>query len=107
MDEVTLAKESYHLILKDFGLEEDMDFEEVDIVFDWLTDYLTRQVSILLDQDFNRLLNTLYRIDISEEKTKELINLSSPETIARNIAIAIIEREKEKVISRERYRKPQ
>ncbi len=104
MDEVTLAKQSYHLILKDFGLEEDSETEEVKIAFDWLEDYLTKQVNYLLDHDFNRLLNALYRIDVSEEKVKKLINNDSPKEMARNIAKAIIERERQKIITRSQFR---
>ncbi len=104
MNEVTLARESYHLILRDFGLEEDTEIGEAKIAFDWLEDYLTTQVNYLLDNDFNRLLNALYRIDISESKTKELLQLSQSGEMARNIAKAIIERESQKVITRQQFR---
>jgi len=107
MNEVTLAKESYHLILKDFGLEEDSEIEEAKIAFDWLENYLTVKVSHLLDHDFNGLLNALYRIDISETKTKELLQLSTSENLAQNLAKAIIDREKQKVITRQQFRKLQ
>ncbi|MEP5612600.1 MAG: hypothetical protein ABJP45_10140 [Cyclobacteriaceae bacterium] len=105
MDEVTLAKESFQLILRDFGLEEDSEIEEAKIAFDWLENYLTSKVSYLLDHDFNGLLNALYRIDISESTTKELLQLTSSERIAREIAKAIINREKQKVITRQQFRK--
>lgn len=104
MNEVTLARESYHLILKDFGLEGDSEIGEAKIAFDWLEDYLTSEISFLLDHDFNRLLNALYRIDISESKTKELLQLSQNGEIARNLAKAIIERERQKVITRQQFR---
>lgn len=106
MNEVTLVKESYQLILKDFGLEDDKEIKEVEMAFDWLEDFLVRQVNYLLDHDFNHLLNALYRIDISENQVKNLLELSSSEEIALNIARAIIEREKQKVITRARYRNP-
>lgn len=104
MDEVTLASESYQLILKDFGLEEDTEIEEANIAFDWLENYLTKQVNYLLDHDFSRLLNALYRIDISESRTKELLQLSDADDISRNIARAIIEREMQKVKTRKQFR---
>ncbi|MEP1095491.1 MAG: hypothetical protein ABJG78_10295 [Cyclobacteriaceae bacterium] len=105
MNEVTLAKESYQLILKDFGLEEDSEIEEAKIAFDWLEKYLTMKVSYLLDHDFNGLLNALYRIDISESTAKKLLKLPAGDSIARDIAKAIIEREKQKVITRQQFRK--
>lgn len=104
MNEVTIARESYYLILKDFGLEEDREIEEAKIGFDWLVGYLTTAVRQLLDTDLNGLLNALYRIDVGEEKVKELLHTSTSEDIARNIAIAIIEREKQKVVTRQQFR---
>ncbi len=104
MDEVTLVKESYQLIRKDFGLAEATEVEEAQIDFDWLEGYLTKQISHLMDHDFNRLLNALYRIDIPDTQTKELLQSSDSGQIAGNIAIAIIEREKQKVITRAQYR---
>ncbi len=104
MNEVTLARDSYRLILKDFGLEGDSELEEANIAFDWLEDYLTRQVDHLLDHDFSKLVNALYRIDISEEKAKELLQMSPEGTTGRSIARAVIEREKQKVITRRQFR---
>lgn len=103
MDEVTLVRESYHLVRKDFGLEVDMEFENEKNGFGRLEDFLTKQVNYLLDHDLNRLLNALYRIDIPEETTKELLQSSQQGEIARNLARAIIEREKQKVLIRQRY----
>ena len=103
MDEVTLAKQSYQLIRKDLGLEEQMEFQEGGNEFDRLEDFLTQQVDYLLDHDLNKLLNALYRIDIPENQVKNLLQHSQQGTIARNMAKAIIEREKQKVITRQQY----
>lgn len=104
MDEVTLAKQSYQLIRKDLGLEEQMEFMKEKNAFERLENFLTQQVNYLLDHDLNKLLNALYRIDISENQVNELLNHSQPGDIARNMAKAIIEREKLKVITRQQYR---
>lgn len=103
MDEVTLVRQSYQLVRKDFGLEEEMEFENEEYPFDRLLEYLTRQVNYLLDHDLNKLLNALYRIDIPEQQTKALLQNSNEGEIASNIAQAIIEREKQKVITRQKY----
>ncbi len=103
MDEVTLVRQSYQLVRKDFGLEEEMEFENEENAFDRLLEYLTKQVNYLLDHDLNRLLNALYRIDIPEQKTKELLQNSKQGEIASGIARAIIQREKQKVITRQKY----
>lgn len=103
MDEVTLAKESYNLVRKDFGLEDVLEFGQEENDFDRLEDFLTKQVNYLLDHDLNKLLNALYRIDISENQVKSLLQNSRQGEIARNMAKAIIEREKQKVITRRQY----
>lgn len=104
MDEVTLVNESYQLVRKDFGLEVEMEFEDMENGFDRLENFLTKQVNELLDHDLTRLLNALYRIDIPEHTAKELLQGSKQGEIARNLAQAIIEREKQKVITRWKYR---
>ena len=103
MDEVTLVRRSYQLIRKDLGLEEQLEFEEGKNEFDRLEDFLTKQINNLLDHDLNRLLNALYRIDIPENRVKNLLQHSKQGEIARNVAKAIIEREKQKVITRQQY----
>ena len=103
MNEVTLVKESYHLIRKDFGLEGEWEFGQEENDFDRLEDFLTKQVNYLLDHDLNKLLNALYRIDIPENQVKSLLQNSKQGEIARNMAKAIIEREKQKVITRRQY----
>ena len=106
-NEVTLVRESYHLILKDFGPMDNLENDQAKMSFDWLEDWLTKRVNFLLDNDFNQLLNALYRIDISEENVKALLNPSVDGQIAQNIAKAIIEREKQKIITRSQFRERQ
>ena len=61
----------------------------------------------LIRNDFNRLLSILYRVDISEEKLKRTLsdhkgsNIQSAELIAQ----LMVEREAEKIRSREKYRR--
>jgi len=103
MNESTLATKSYQLICKDFGLKEELIFEGGDNEFDRLKKYLVRQVDYFLDHDLNKLLNALYRIDIPEKKVSEILHHSKQGEIALNMTHAIIEREKQKVITRLKY----
>ena len=68
---------------------------------DKLQEWLAREISILLDRDFQHLLNVLYRIDVSEEKVKQAFAAKYP---AFEIAGLIIERELKKVETRKKYR---
>lgn len=66
---------------------------------------LAERINSLLINDFPKLLQLLYRIDISETKLKSLIS-SNPETDSgRIIARMIIERQVEKVRLREHFKK--
>ena len=105
LKQMSLVQHSYQLIRKDLGLEDPFEFENNERDDDRLVTFLSNQVNYLLDHDFNKLLNALYRIDIPENKVKELLHSSKQGEIAKNIAIAIIEREKQKVITRQQYQR--
>lgn len=104
MDEFTLASHSLQLIQKDLGLEENINLERANEPFERLIEFLEKRIKFLLDTDFSGLLSALYRIDIPENKVKEILELSTPQNLARALTMAIIEREKQKVITRQQYR---
>ncbi|MBK7227716.1 MAG: hypothetical protein IPH97_02310 [Ignavibacteriales bacterium] len=66
--------------------------------------YLTEKMRNLLDKNYNLLINTLYRIDISEKKLAELFSSRNKELIPEKLADLIIERQIEKINFRKRYR---
>jgi hypothetical protein len=66
--------------------------------------YLTEKMRDLLDKNYNLLINTLYRIDISEKKLAELFSSKNKESIPERLADLIIERQIEKIEFRRRYR---
>lgn len=68
-----------------------------------LKEQLTKIINLLLDKDLQRLLNTMYRMDVSEQKFKEALTLNPPSEVAPAIAQLIIERELRKVITRRKY----
>ena len=84
---------------KDFNLE--IPGSEVSTAEDF-QQLLTEVIRHVLDNDFERLLNGLYRIDVDEEKVKRA--MASEEDVAGQIASLIIEREMQKVVTREKYR---
>ncbi|MCL1672898.1 hypothetical protein SAMN05421866_2356 [Chryseobacterium oranimense] len=70
--------------------------------FEALADYLDG----LIQSDFNRLLNILYRIDVSEEKVKRALAENQNKVPAGQvIAKLLIERETEKIKLRVKYSK--
>lgn len=68
-----------------------------------LRSYLVKVISELLDKDLNRLIQAMYRIDISENEFKSALSTINPEEIPEEIANLVIKREMEKVESRKKY----
>jgi len=66
--------------------------------------YFTEKMKDMLDKNYNLLINTLYRIDISEKKLAELFAAKNKESIPQKLAELIIERQIEKINFRKRYR---
>ncbi len=90
------------LIQKDFKLSED----EFDIDYSdhaALKERLRVILSNMLDNDFQGLLNAMYRLDIDEAKFKQVITGQEGSDISGILARMIIDREMEKVKTRIRY----
>ncbi|WP_421876229.1 hypothetical protein [Marinoscillum sp.] len=103
MDDQQLARISHQLILKDFGLSEE-EVTSPDIPED-LFDNLRRIVQHLLDHDFEKLLNVMYRIDLSEQKVKKVLTTENPKNLSKCISRMILERELQKAKTRIKYSK--
>ena len=103
INEMKLASGSYDLIQKDLGIADELDFGTGEDPFGQLHAFLTPRIQYLLDHDFGYLINAMYRIDISEEVLKEILELSKPGNIASDIAERVIIREKMKMKTRMKY----
>ena len=103
MNDENKLRESGLLISKHFDINQS-EFEIENVDYTLFLKNLTRIISYLLEKDFQRLMNGLYRIDVSEQKVNEVLNQSAPDLIAKNIAELILERELKKVETRLKYR---
>lgn len=65
---------------------------------------LVEKINSLLIEDFDRLISILYRMDVSEQKLKQLLKENATEDAAGIIADLMIERQAEKIKSRQQYR---
>jgi hypothetical protein len=70
-----------------------------------LEEALTLYANQLIQKDFQKLVTLLYRIDVSEAKLKYLLQLQRDENAGNIIAKLIIERQIEKIQSRQRFSK--
>lgn len=59
-----------------------------------------QKINELIEHDFGKLVNILYRVDVSEQKLKKLLQSNSDKDAAAIITGLIIERQKEKIKSR-------
>ncbi|MGK7390032.1 MAG: hypothetical protein ACNS60_06765 [Candidatus Cyclobacteriaceae bacterium M2_1C_046] len=86
-------------------LKKDFDFEVQNFNSrEEMKKQLSAFLNILLNKDFERLLQGLYRIDVSEQKVKEILHVGSPENIADNLAELILNRQLQKATTRMQYR---
>lgn len=56
-----------------------------------------------LNGDMQGLLQILYRIDVEEEKVKEILALSDPDKIDSDLAAAVVDRILQKIAFRQKY----
>ncbi len=101
MDQL-LLQESYELIKKHLPVEGNYD-DGPDTTFDRLHAWLTKEIQVLLDTDFNALLNALYRIDVQEVRVREIIELGDPDLVAPELARVVLHRQIQKVDTRRKY----
>jgi len=73
------------------------------INLDELIEKLTQYINHLIQHDFEKLVALLYRIDINETKLKELLQRYSDKDSGGIIAQLIIERQLEKIKSRQQF----
>ena len=66
--------------------------------------HLIKIIAHLIDTDYHKLTNILYRIDVDELKLKKAL-LESDRPISETISDLIIERQQQKIKFREMYKK--
>ncbi len=91
--------EIQNLAIKDLGLSTENSL--VMSNFDKLKEWMAHEIQLLIDHDFQRFLNMLYRIDIDEGRAKNAFTGDDP---SMRLAELVIERELQKVESRKKYK---
>jgi hypothetical protein len=79
------------------ALAENISLEE-------LKERLAEYINHLIDQDFQHLVLLLYRIDVSEKKLRGLLNQQPTADAGRMIADLIIERQLQKIKTRQEFK---
>ncbi|MGB5928702.1 MAG: hypothetical protein WBH03_11035 [Cyclobacteriaceae bacterium] len=96
--------ESVRLLNRHFELEQQAAIpvrsDEAD-----LRDRVEKIIRWLMDYDMEKLMQIMYRIDVSEEAFRQAIATSPPGRLSHKIAALVLEREWQKAETRLRYRK--
>jgi len=72
--------------------------------FSVFTQKLAAYINELIDHNFEKLVNILYRLDVSENKLKNLLASNTQTDAGLLIAQLIIERQAEKIKTRNQYK---
>jgi hypothetical protein len=65
---------------------------------------LMPDIALFVNKDFEKFLLFCYRIDLSEEKLKNILNTSPPETMMNDLTAAIVDRQLLKAEIKRKYR---
>lgn len=68
-----------------------------------MEELLAVEVNRLIETDFNHLVYILYRIDIDEQKLKELLKNNAQTDAGLLISRMIIDRQRRKILTRQRF----
>ena len=84
-------------LVNDFGItvSEKQSFEE-------MRKQLAAFIDELVNHNFNKLVSLLYRIDVNENKLKQMLKANRGNNAAQMIADLIIERQRQKIAQKEK-----
>lgn len=69
-----------------------------------LLDFMASRIESLMATQFEALMSMMYRLDISESKLRQALAASNPENPAKSLARLIIQRQKQRVATRDKYK---
>jgi hypothetical protein len=103
MEEGTESRELKDLIVRDLELQKEEDILTEDNQ-DEILKRLTEIINRMLAKDYHRLVNAMYRLDINEKLFREAISGMHSPNVASRLAELVLNREKEKIEMRKKYK---
>ncbi|MGH2575687.1 MAG: hypothetical protein ACRDFC_08330 [Ignavibacteria bacterium] len=107
MNQNNLLTETLIAVTKDFDIQP-LDFEllhlDENALLNEIKKNLTDKIKTFLDNNIEKLLTILYRIDIQEDTIKKIFSEYNKNEIPLVIADIIIERQLDKIKTRQLYR---
>ena len=103
MEKENIIIETGALVKKDFQLSDAIDgLTEAELL-----SALSEHIAYMLEYQLEYLLSTLYRMDVIEAKIQAALRPDSPEPTNVEIARLIIERQKQRVFTKQKYKQNQ
>ena len=102
MNEQELYPSLLEKLSKDFALEKESLPAQVNMSL--IRDHLIKRVTELMARDYDRFINSLYRIDVNESKVHEILYTKDKTRIPEKLADLIIERQLIRVKTQLLYR---
>jgi hypothetical protein len=87
------------LLQKDFEISREKEAASKEELIELLLPIIRQ----MLNRDFERLLQICYRVDLGENKLKQILHESEPELMAFDLAKALVERQMLKIEIKRRY----
>lgn len=106
MEDEKLYPEVLEKVSRDFSTSR----TKIELIEDYTKDiealknHLSQKVAEMMEKDFDRFLNNMYRIDVSEVKVRKILNESPFGTIPEKLAELIIERQMQRIKTQRLYR---
>ncbi|MEX0811088.1 MAG: hypothetical protein WD048_02650 [Chitinophagales bacterium] len=104
--EKVFLEQSHQLLQNHFELDSlETTENNKEALWEMAVAQLSSEIAHLIDNDFERLLYILYRIDVDEKKVREALAKSEFDKGPKIIAEMILLRQMEKIKTREAYKK--
>lgn len=100
VEEEKTSKSEVHNLVERLNLEEVLPMKKSS---EEQLESFVEYIDYLINNDFNKLVNILYRVDVSEYKLRETLALNTKKSAGDLIARLILEREAEKIAWRIKY----
>ncbi len=84
--------------------EFELELKSTGYSYDEFKKLLSTKINFLINSNFSKLVDILYRLDISEKKLKELLAQASDTPAGDVISTMIIERQMQKIESKKKFR---
>ncbi len=95
MEEQELYSPLLEKLANDYSLEKNLFPAQLNLSL--IREHLIKRVSELMAHDFDRFINSLYRIDVNESKVHDILYSKDKTVIPGKLADLIIERQLERI----------